>query len=193
MSDHPFDLAPDEEVCTLGPSPLYFDRVFRRVISEHFSESTAIVSPYLRNKLCVDDYKNNSIRIEPYYVWTPESADSGPAVIITRTDWSPIFNKLMRGYTNISNIAAVVPSLWQGSHLFNCVSAVPIESAELAFEVANLFISKRRPVETMIGVEKLIVSRLGATTQSQHVAELWETPVVITYIFQKSFDILKHT
>jgi len=126
---------------------LYFDRVLKELLAEHFSDSTRIISPYLRNKIYSPDYTETQLRIEPYYVWTPEAADQTPAIILTRGDWTPALHKLMGGYTIVSDSEAVAPMLWQGSHILNCVSSVPIESAELAFEVANFFISMRRPIE----------------------------------------------
>jgi len=193
MSEDPFVVIPYEEVCRNGPSPLYFDRVLKELLAEHFSDSTRIISPYLRNKIYSPDYTETQLRIEPYYVWTPESADQTPAIILTRGDWTPALNKLMGGYTIVSDSEAVAPMLWQGSHILNCVSSVPIESAELAFEVANFFISMRRPIERRLAVARLLVAKLTGTMPSQHVAELWETTIAVVYDFEKSFVVTKTT
>lgn len=186
-------------ICSEGLSPATVQAMLLWVIRYHFSDSQRIADRSLKNRVWTTDdgltsAPSAAITIEPAYRWKLDNVQQRPGVFIRRQAWqlkhlgmfgSAIQNNAMHNLSGEVRYEREV----SGSHVIFSVSKLPAEADALAWEITTQLEGFSVNIGRDMDLVTLRVAQLGDPVPLEESEKHWTVPVVVSYIFNRSWAV----
>ncbi len=178
------------ELCEMGARPLLVDGLFRKILTEYFSQAENLEYETFKTKLYSEAIPQN-ILIETNYKYDPLQTEKRPAIIIKRGQWQIQPGGTFGSLSSMDpdTLAPTRTHFWQGSHQFLCISKAPAEANMLGAEVARFFLHFGQKIRVGLNMHRFLLTNLSEISKIPEAKDAFAVVVEVQYIWEESFTI----
>lgn len=185
-------------LCSYGMRPHIMTGLIRQLLMQHFADPNNIEEIKLRQKFMEsgawkadeNGLMNSGILIESITRWTPNNADTRPAILIKRNSWK--WQKIGIGDSagvNVFEGTHKYTGLWEGSHTLYCLSAIGLETELLAMEVVKFLLHFSPWIREQMDLKRFLIAEVGGVGEVQEVVQGYAVPVTVAYVAEESWAL----
>lgn len=185
-----YDWSDTSLVCPEGFDLRTLDRFFLSVLKYHFSLSSRIVIPELRQYVYTDDH-NSKIRIVMNTVWDPTNEGSKPAIIVKRgvqQSQRQVIGDKGESDSIIDNITSYAKFI-HGSHRIMCIGGSDGQTEDLAKEVFFLFTCLSPIFRDILPFHDIQTAEIGELGVIEDTGHALAVPITVSYAYEYGWKI----
>lgn len=189
-------------LCTTGHRPLILTGVLLWLVRTQFSSANNIIEEKLKGYIWDKDPTKTKIKIDSLTEWRLQDTQHRPAIVVKRNEVRPnqrflsIGDKLHGGGPVVITPGAFPVDrgsqyevLMLGSHTLFAVSQNGAEVEELAAEIFYRLVEFGPVIQRDLGLDRLVVSEVGAVHKLEESKEHWVVPMVVAYGYQHAWRL----
>lgn len=193
---------PCSNFCDQSLTPLHMSAIFMKVLTNHFSDTSNLLSPGLKRVFAAGGYVDTPATGEatrsPLFVdtldrWQPTQSESRPALLVKEGDWvsQPAGLRNAVG-VDLQTGAETYASTWSGGHVIFALAPESAMAKQLAVEVMQLFQAYSSSMVSLFGLHMFRVSKLASATHIRESYSTYVVPIDLIYVLQMQWKITPH-